>query len=155
VADARAPVADEDADYVKTEHPFPSPIPRHPNRRRTRELALLAPVHSFDGVTEILATARLDLYEGNYPPALCHQVHIAVPAAEAAFEDSPPPLSQPRRRYPLALFPELLRRCRHERKDAGTRSGARISSSHPPSQPPTGGWIIGGESLLRRLPLRE
>jgi len=126
MADTSTAVTDENADHVESKHPFPAPIPSHPDRGRADELALFAPVDGLYGVPKVVAPTSLDLHEGHHAAPLRDQIEIPMPVAEAAVEYSPSPLSQPHRRDSLALLPKHLRRRRHERKDAGARLDARI-----------------------------
>ncbi len=114
----------------------------NPHRRRTAELALFTPVHRLHRVSKGLASPSFDLDEGHNSASLRYEVEVSVTVPEAAIEYSPPLLRQPDGRDPLALLSQHLRRCRHERKDAGARQDARIEPPRP-SSPPRG----GGEAL--------
>ena len=126
MADSSTAVTHLNTDHVESKHPFPAPIPSHPDRGRAGELALFAPVDGLYRVPEVVAATSLDLHEGHYPTPLRDEIEIPMPVTEAAVQYPPPPLSQPRGRDSLALLPKHLRRRRHERKDAGARLDARI-----------------------------
>ena len=128
MADERAPVSYKHSDHVEAVGLAGSAMAVDPRLRGLREFALLAMIHGFDGIAEVVARARLHLDERDEIVVLRDEIDIAAAAAEAAREDSPARALEPAGGDALAEFAELVGGLGHAAK-LGAGSAGSITRS--------------------------
>src|SRR5262249_38955476 len=85
-----------------------APVPVDPDRGGADQLALLAPIHRLDRITEFAAAARLDLDERHRALPLHHEIAVPMPTPEPPLHHPPSVALEPSLRDLLAQLAELL-----------------------------------------------
>lgn len=108
VTDTDAIAGYQDADHVEPVGLLRPPVTVDPDASGAPQLALLPPVDGRDGASELGTPSSLDLHERHHAVLLDYEIDVAMPGAEAALHDAPPPASEPPLRYPLAQLAQCL-----------------------------------------------
>lgn len=80
---------DQHPDDIESIRFFRAPVTVDPHARTSREFALLAIVHGFDGITELCTAACFHFDERDECIATHNKIDIAMTVAEATVHDAP------------------------------------------------------------------
>ena len=109
------PVSDQNAHHIEPIRLPAPPMSVDPTLRRFHEFSLLATVHRFNGIAELLAVTGLHFHERNHPFALGHDIDIAAARLEPTRHNPPSTLFEPPGGDALPQFSEGIGRCCHGR----------------------------------------
>lgn len=113
--DEHAPFLHEHPEHVESVRLAGPSVAVDPRLRALGQLALLAVIHGFDRITEIIRTARFDFHERDEVVLLSDEVDVAPPRPKTARENLPPGLLEVTRGDAFAKFAEVVGRFGHTR----------------------------------------
>ena len=106
-------LVDEYTDHVESVLHVGPAVPRDPDQRGSRELALLAMVYRGHGIAIFIVPTCLDFDEGDRVPALDYEIDVAMAGAETTVNDRPPADHRPPLSHTLSAGAELLSLRKH------------------------------------------
>lgn len=108
VLDAHRVTLHQYTDHIEAVRLVRAAVSIDPDRRRTRQLPLLAPVYRLHRIAELRTTSCFHFDERHQAVSLRNQIDIAVTVAEPSLQHTPPVPTEPTLGHTLPYFAEFL-----------------------------------------------